>query len=136
MRVCKKCKTYIHENSLYDYCNKCYGKVEEIFEKIRIYLKEYPGATAYEMQERLGIPAHVINNFVKDGRLEEIPNEYLNVECMRCKCLLLSAHHKYCPACEVEIHKELENAKQYYMSKCNEGDAKGKMRFKIHERNK
>lgn len=102
----------VHENSLREYCDRCYKIVEEVFDKIREYLKEYPGATAYEMNQRLGIPIYVINNFVRDGRLIEIPNEYLNIECLRCGNLLLSAHHKYCPICEVEMKRDLEKAKE------------------------
>jgi len=64
--TCRKCKTPIHENSLHDYCNRCYGIVEEVFDKIKEYLQRYPGATAYEMEQRLDIPIYVINNFIKD----------------------------------------------------------------------
>lgn len=110
-RRCRRCRTFIHENSLREYCNRCYKIVEEVFDKIREYLKEYPGATAFEMNQRLGIPTHVINNFVKDGRLIEIPNEFLNIECLRCGNLLLSSYHKYCPICEEEMRRDLLKAK-------------------------
>lgn len=112
IRKCRRCKTPIHENALREYCDTCYKIVEKIFNKIRTYLEEYPGATAYEMNQRLGIPIHVINNFVRDGRLIEIPNEHLNIECLRCGNLLLSAYHKYCPVCEVEMKRDLKSAKE------------------------
>lgn len=134
IRTCKKCRVGINENSLHDYCETCYKKIQEVFEKIREYLRQYPGATAYEMEQRLGIPVHVINNFVKDGRLIEIPNEYLNVECIRCGCLLLSAHHKYCPTCEVQIHKEIESAKETLKIYSKDDEMKGKMHLKIYTR--
>lgn len=111
LRTCRKCRTYLHEGSLYEYCPTCYKKVEEIFEKIREYLREYPGATSFEIEQRLEIPMHVVNSFIKDGRLVEIDNPFLNLECTRCGCLLLSAHHKYCPACELQMIRELQHAK-------------------------
>ncbi|SES71650.1 hypothetical protein SAMN05660297_00366 [Natronincola peptidivorans] len=132
IRTCKRCKDIIHEKALHNYCPKCYKKIEEVFDRIREYLKEYPGATAYEMEQRLGIPVYVVNNFVRDGRLIELPNEFLNIDCLRCGCLLLSAHHKYCPKCEVQIHKELEKAKESLAVYDKNQDALGKMRFRTY----
>lgn len=130
VKTCRKCKTVIEESSLHDYCNVCRKKVEEVFEKIRDYLRDYPGATAFEIEQRLGIPIHVVNSFVRDGRLVEIPNEYLNLECQRCGCLLLSAHHKYCPKCEYEMLKDLDKVKdEMQTAKPKET---GKMRFKTY----
>ncbi|MDF2546078.1 MAG: hypothetical protein K0R93_976 [Anaerosolibacter sp.] len=112
VRTCKKCKTAIDERSLHDYCPDCYRIIDEVFEKIRAYLKEYPGGTAFEIELETGIPYHVVNNFVRDGRLVEIENSFINIECKRCGCLLLSANHKYCPRCRDEIQKEMELAKE------------------------
>ncbi len=135
LRTCRKCKAYLHENSLHDYCPSCYKKVEEVFEQIRQYLREYPGATSFEIEQRLGIPMHVVNNFVKDGRLIEIDNPYLNLECQRCGCLLLSAHHKYCPTCELEMLRELQGAKEKLEgSEAPKIKETGKMRFREYSR--
>ena len=111
VRTCKKCKKQISDQSIREYCSECFEKVQAVFDKIDAYLKEYPGATAFEIEQETHIPYHVINNFVREGRLIEIPNEYLNMECKRCGCLLLSAHYEYCPGCREKIKKEMEWAK-------------------------
>lgn len=134
IKTCKRCKSHIHENSIYEYCPSCYKIVEEVFDKIRGYLKEYPGATSFEMEQRLGIPARIINNFVRDGRLIEIPNEHLNVECLRCGSLLLSAYHKYCPTCENEIKNDILKAKESLSSINNNFDKSGKMHIDHYRR--
>ncbi|MDR5658114.1 hypothetical protein RH915_01295 [Serpentinicella sp. ANB-PHB4] len=134
IRACRKCRKPIHEKSLHEYCESCYKKIEEVFEQIRDYLREFPGATSYEMEQRLGIPVHVINNFVKDGRLVEMPNEFLNIQCIKCNCLLLSAYHKYCPACEVKMIRELDDAKEALTPKQINTKEKGKMHFKSFNR--
>lgn len=134
--ICKRCKTPIHENSLHEYCSRCYGVVEEVFDKIRKYLREYPGATAYEMEQRLEIPIHVINNFVKDGRLVEIPNDYLNIQCLRCGCLLLSAYHKYCPICEAEMRKDIQKANEELLNTQINLKETGKMHLNHYLRKK
>ncbi|WP_026475843.1 hypothetical protein [Alkaliphilus transvaalensis] len=132
LKVCRKCRVPVHENSLHDYCPSCFKIVEDIFDKIREYLAEFPGATSYEMEQRLGIPLHVINNFVKDGRLIEINNDFINLQCMRCNCLLLSAHHKYCPTCEGEMMNDLLKVKED-LEKINiNKDDGGKMRFRAY----
>lgn len=130
VRTCRRCKTIIHEKSLHEYCPTCMKHVEEIFDKIREYLREYPGATAYEIEQRLNIPMHIVNRYVKDGRLIEVPNDFLNMDCQRCGALLLSAHHKFCPKCEHEMLKDLEKAKGS-MEEPGAGE-KGKMRFRTY----
>jgi len=134
LNKCRRCKTPIHENSLREYCDRCYGIVEEVFDKIREYLRDYPGATAYEMEQRLEIPIHVINNFVKDGRLVEVSNEYLNIECLRCGCLLLSAYHKYCPICESEMKKDIQKAKEELSNMQLSSKETGKMHLNHYSR--
>ena len=131
IRTCKKCKDTIAEKSLYDYCPKCFKKIDEVFTKIKDYLAEYPGATSFEMEQELGIPYHIINNFVREGRLVEIPNDYIHIECKGCGCLLLSAHHKYCPACRNKLEIEIEKAKNQF--KKVESADKAKMHFRHRE---
>ncbi len=124
VRMCTKCKKPIDEKSFYDYCPDCFKKVEDSFKEIEDYLKKYPGATAFEIENETEVPYHVIQNFVREGRLIEIPNEYLNVECAGCGCLLLSAHHKYCPECRNKLKKEMNIAKADLKSKVSDKNAK------------
>ncbi|MCT4593755.1 MAG: hypothetical protein N4A57_05740 [Anaeromicrobium sp.] len=131
VKTCVRCKKIISQNSLYNYCPECFKRIEDIFEKIETYLREYPGATAFEIEQETGVPYHVINNFVRDGRLIEIPNEYLNFECKRCGRLLLSAHHKHCPVCRKKLENEMELAKMQLYNSMNHGNAK--MHFKRGE---
>ncbi|KAB3527596.1 hypothetical protein [Alkaliphilus serpentinus] len=132
IKVCRKCRAPLHENSLHNYCEACFRKVEETFDKIRDYLKEYPASTSFEIQQRLGISMHIINNYIKDGRLIEIPNEFLNLECAKCGCLLLSAHHKFCPPCEIEMIRSLDKAKEDLASNKIDIKETGKMRFRTY----
>lgn len=129
IRTCRKCKTIIEEKSLHDYCPECYKKIEEVFMRIREYIEAYPGATAFEIEQETGIPYHVVNNFVHEGRLIEIPNEYLNIECKGCGCLLLSAHHKYCPECRKKLEKDIEETKQQLNYKLSNENAKMHLQF-------
>lgn len=133
IRTCKKCNTIIEERALYDYCPECYKKVEQVFFVIREYIESYPGATAFEIEQETGIPYHIINSFVREGRLVEIPNAYLNIECRGCGCLLLSAHHKFCPECRRKLESDLEGAKQQLRAKWN--DEKAKMHIQMIRRN-
>ncbi|MBB6217705.1 putative amidophosphoribosyltransferase [Anaerosolibacter carboniphilus] len=135
VRTCKKCKKAIDERSLHDYCPDCFRIIDEVFEKIRAYLKEYPGATAFEIELETGIPYHVVNNFVRDGRLIEIENNLINIECKRCGCLLLSANHKYCPRCRDEIQREMEHAKEQLQAPMPIKE-KAKMHFQVARRDK
>ncbi|EOC99477.1 hypothetical protein [Caldisalinibacter kiritimatiensis] len=125
-KKCIRCKKSIDANSIRPYCDDCYKIIEDTFETIRKYLKEFPGATAFEIEMETGIPYHVTKRFVREGRLVEIPNEYVNIECKRCGCLLLSAHYKYCPECRNELKKNLNKAKTEILNNFNQQN-KGKM---------
>ena len=133
VRTCRKCNTIIEEKSLYDYCPECFKKIEKVFQEIREYIETFPGATAFEIEQETGIPYHVVNNFVREGRLVEIPNEYLNIECKGCGCLLLSAQHKFCPECRRKLETDFEKAKQQLGYKLN--DEKAKMHIQIIRKN-
>ena len=135
VRTCKKCKKAIEERSLHDYCPDCYRIVEEVFDKISGYLKEYPGATAFEVEQETGVPYHVVNNFVRDGRLIEIENSFINIECKRCGCLLLSANHKNCPRCRDEMQREMEHAKEQLQPQTPTKE-KAKMHIQVGRRDK
>lgn len=131
VKTCRRCKKIIDSHSIHVYCTECSKTIEKIFDRIREYLNEYPGATAFEIEQRLNIPIHVVNNFVKDGRLIEVPNEFLNVECQRCGTLLLSSHHKFCPQCEYQMLKDLEKAKSD-IENAPTIKEQGKMRFRTY----
>ncbi|MFZ5967888.1 MAG: hypothetical protein ACOYVK_12040 [Bacillota bacterium] len=129
VRACRRCKGAVELSSLYDYCPDCLRIVEDVFTRIKDYLHEYPGATAFEIELETGIPYHVINTFVREGRLVEIENiEFVNIECKGCGRLLLSVHHTYCPDCRKRMQEEMENIKNEFQR--NSSD-KAKMHLKI-----
>jgi ribosomal protein L37E len=126
IKKCNRCKKPIDANSIRPYCDKCYKIIEDTFETIREYLDKFPGATAFEIEMETGIPYYVTMNFVREGRLIEIPNEFINIECKRCGRLLLSAHYKYCPECRIELERNLNRAKNDLLRSYNDNN-KGKM---------
>jgi hypothetical protein len=54
------------------YCGICIVKVREDFEKIKEYLKYYPGSSAVDVATETGISINTITRFMKDGLLSTI----------------------------------------------------------------
>jgi len=125
MKKCLKCNKLIPDESIREYCPVCYEIYEKIFNKIRDYLEEHPFATSFEVSEYTGISHKTIKDFVTEGRLIELESEGVNVYCKRCKSLILSKYHKYCPLCESKITKELNQVRGYFVSK----DINAKMHY-------
>ena len=105
LRYCEKCdKLFAYlGNSL---CPACYDEQEQIFEKVRNYIKKYQEATIIEIGEALDIDEYVILKFVREGRLvSKGLKEFSTWSCESCGTAISSG--RYCQKCTSGLKKEL-----------------------------
>ena len=97
---CVKCKRLFSYYKKYPFCNSC---DDQIFGKIKEYLKEHEGANAYQLSIDTEIPLQTIIMYIRDQRLQE----YLKDACVCIVCgKLIEKKQKYCPRC-LELIKSL-----------------------------
>lgn len=69
LRNCAECgRLFVFVNR--NICPACIEKEEEMYEKVRKYLKENPGVPIQEVSEKTGVPEEKIIRFLREGRLE------------------------------------------------------------------
>ncbi len=101
---CKMCgKLFSHpHNSI---CPECLARDEEDFQKVRLFLKEFPGTKLTVVEEYTNVPRKKILQYLRDGRLElaEPASDFLKCS----KCGKPIATGMYCPDCYRDFTREL-----------------------------
>ncbi|MGM0598580.1 MAG: hypothetical protein ACQETH_02070 [Candidatus Rifleibacteriota bacterium] len=55
-----------------DICSKCFQKEEELFQRVKGYLRSNPGSTVAEVAEAMECSQDQVNYFIRTGRLERV----------------------------------------------------------------
>lgn len=106
IRNCKRCgRIYTYDG--FSYCRKCRHEMDEEFEKVKEYLRKYPGASISEVEAATGVDEDTVMNYVKDGRLEMDPSSTIEIYCEKCGERIFSG--RYCDKCTRELSNNLSN---------------------------
>lgn len=104
IRNCKRCgNIFTYEG--FSYCRKCRQEMEESFEKVKEYLRKYPGASISEVEAQTGVDAETVMNYVKDGRLEMDPSSAIEIYCESCGERIFTG--RYCEKCKRNLANNL-----------------------------
>lgn len=88
-------------------CPACQREMDELFEKVRLYVKKNPGATVVEIAEHFGVDEQLVSEFVREGRFDFV-TEALTVTCERCGKAIRRG--RLCENCAVDFHQEVQEA--------------------------
>lgn len=126
VKSCKKCRRLFQYTSGPVLCVTCRKELEEIFQKVKQYIKEHQGASIMEVSEELDVSVRLIEKFLREGRLEVAPNSPIFIRCERCDKEIKSGH--YCDECKKQLEAELKRAKNSLINQPG-AEVKAKMRF-------
>jgi flagellar operon protein (TIGR03826 family) len=90
-----------------DICPKCKQNEEELFQIVKAYLRKNPGAAMNEVSEETEVSISIIENFLKQGRLEVSPNSPIALSCESCGSKILTG--RFCSKCHSNLVGELSN---------------------------
>ena len=117
-RTCVKCGGVMVFKGLGEYqCEDCGELTYDDYGKVRNYIDDHKGATAVQVEEATGVSQKVIRRLLRDGRLEVAEGSKTFLHCDMCNKSIRSG--RYCPECEMKIHRGLE-AKQREISRKND----------------
>lgn len=126
-RVCEKCGGVMVFKGLGEYeCEVCGELAYDDYGKVRAYIEEHKGATAAEIEGAIGVSQRTIRRLLKEGRLEVAEGSRMFLECELCGVKIRSG--RYCPECEVKMHRNLEAKQREAIKKDVQGftmDTKG-----------
>ncbi len=109
-RVCEKCGGVLVFEGLGEYrCEDCGEKAYDDYGKVRAYIEQHKGATAAQIEDAIGVSQKTIRRLLRDGRLEVAEGSRTFLRCELCDKPIRSG--RYCPECEMKVHRSME-AKQ------------------------
>lgn len=125
---CKKCnERYVYKAFGEYLCPKC-GYIEfDEYGKIRKYLEDNGPQPAISISMATKIPVSVINQYLREGRLEIPEGSEIFIQCEICKADI--RYGRYCPACAAKLSKEFKSALMPSEIGEEPKRVKGKMRF-------
>lgn len=117
-RTCTKCGGVMVFKGLGEYqCEDCGELAYDDYGKVRNYIDDHKGATALQVEEATGVTQKVIRRLLRDGRLEVADGSKVFLHCDMCNKPIRSG--RYCPECEMKIHRGLEEKQREISRKSN-----------------
>lgn len=129
---CPECGGHMIYKGVGEYeCEKCKHIEFDDYGKVRNYLEENKGATAFEIQQGTGISQRVIRTLIRDERIEVSKNSRVFMKCKMCGADIRLGD--LCSDCQkkqerIDLQKRKENrntsVKGYGKGKTGEDGAK------------
>ena len=115
-RTCKECGGVMIFKGVGEYhCEVC-GDVDfDDYGKVRLYIEEHKGATAAEIEGAIGVPQRTIRRMLKESRIEIAEGSKVFMHCEICGKGIRSG--RFCPECEVKVHRNMEAAQREALHK-------------------
>jgi flagellar operon protein (TIGR03826 family) len=131
VKSCKRCGRLFQYVTGKTVCPDCKQKEELLFEKVKDYLREHPGAIIKEVSEETGASVPMIESFLKAGRLQVAEDSPLSILCEKCGAKIKTG--RFCQKCThdiaTQIQGEARDMRQDQASKLNIPKEKERMRF-------
>lgn len=131
IRPCKRCKNLFQYITGRPICPQCMKKEEEMFGKVKDFLRANPGAEMQVVSMETEVPVHIIESFIRAGRLEISEHSPLGIPCERCGVMIRTG--KYCKVCskmlEGQLSQMANELKVKVQPKKKEEETRARMRF-------
>ena len=88
-------------------CPVCHRQEQTQFGKVRSYLEEHGPQPAMVISNETGVPVNVIDNFLRQGRIEIPDGSPVYIKCQSCGADI--RYGRYCPDCMVPEQRHPEH---------------------------
>ena len=96
-------------------CPPCVKEEEEIFERVRLYVKEHPNCSIKEASDACDVPVKRILKYIRDGKLEASHGMAGEITCGKCgKPILIG---RMCDICANEASSQVKTMKEQVQGK-------------------
>ncbi|NMA67732.1 MAG: flagellar operon protein YvyF, partial [Clostridiaceae bacterium] len=90
VKNCRRCKKIFMYAVGPQICEKCKKLEEEEFERVRLFLRDFPGATIQEVSRETEVSTQLIYRFLKEGRIEVADDSPIALLCENCSTRIKS----------------------------------------------
>lgn len=128
VKVCRGCKKIFQYIAGPQLCPRCKQLEEDMFQKVKEYLRQNPGASLIEVSKETEVSAGLIEKFLRQGRLQVTADSPIQLTCERCGKKITTG--SYCNGCKNEITNELNEVKKSFVTSSEHHDDAGpRMRY-------
>ena len=89
-----------------DICPKCFKEEEELFAKIKNFLRANPGASITQVAEYCGCTEDAVHAFIKSGRLERVGLRRIAHQCELCNATIYEG--VMCAECRKKLKDQVK----------------------------
>jgi flagellar operon protein (TIGR03826 family) len=108
IRYCRQCRKMFQYVAGSVLCPVCKKIDEEEFEKVRNFLRDFPGANMQEVSSNTGVSPNKINRWLKEERLEVSEDSPVALNCENCGIRIRSG--RFCIECSKQLAREMMDA--------------------------
>lgn len=108
IKNCKRCRKIIMYAMGPQLCDDCKKLEEEEFNKVRKFVRDYPGASIQEVSAATEVSQNAILKYLKDGRLEVSEDSPIAIQCENCGARIRSG--RFCGACSNTLARDMMSA--------------------------
>ena len=127
VRLCRRCKKMFQYISGPEVCPKCKQKEEEMFEAVKEYLRNNPGASMTIISDETGVPVSLIESFLRQGRLEVTGDSPIALTCETCGTKIYTG--RFCMKCSSSMADKFSDAAKQMTQVNKQAEPSNKMRF-------
>ncbi len=93
-----------------DVCPKCFREEEELFQKVKNFLRTNPGASVVQVAEHAACSEEQVQAFINSGRLERVGLRKVAHPCQLCQKIIYEG--VMCPECKKDLKDQVNNLKE------------------------
>ena len=90
-----------------DVCPKCFREEEELFQKVKSFLRANPGASVSQVAEHARCAPDQVQAFINSGRLERVGLRKVAHACQLCQKIIYEG--VMCPECKKELKDQVRS---------------------------
>lgn len=125
LRSCEICKKIFKAPDDRTLCPRCMITHETEFKRVKEYLRKNPGTSMPILAEETDVDISVIEQYLKQERIEVAPNSPVKLACNKCSAEIVTG--MYCENCSKALLGELHKIKNNIIAK--EREEKGQLRY-------
>lgn len=110
VRNCRKCGKIFNYVSGPHICPSCREALEEVFQRVKEYIREHNGASINEVAENCEVEVSQIQQWLREERLELAPGSAITLECETCGAPITCG--RYCEKCRKDLASDLNGMVQ------------------------
>ncbi len=118
IRNCRRCRKLFSYSIGPGICDACKQLDEEDFEKVRKFVRDFPGASIQEVSAATEVSQNAIHKYLRDGRLEVSEDSPIAIQCENCGARIRSG--RFCVPCSGSLAKDMMNAGKTLTSQSKE----------------